>query len=90
MKLQKAYRNMTIICFIGLAILLFGSSSYAFFPERTAIILLVICLPIGFLVTIAGAIYAYINLCCPHCGKTLRFRGSKPNFCPNCGGKLDW
>ena len=90
MKLQKAYRNMTIICFIGLAILLFGSFSPAIFSGHTATIILFFCLPIGFLVIITGAIYGNLNLRCPHCDKTLRFRGSKPNFCPNCGGKLDW
>ena len=90
MKLQNVYRNMTIICWIGLAILLFGSFSPALFPERTATIILFFCLPIGFLVIIAGAIYGNLNLRCPHCDKVLRFKGSKPNFCPACGEKLEW
>lgn len=43
---------------------------------------------VGFLIMVAGVLYANKHFKCPHCGTKLSFRMKVPNYCPNCGKKL--
>ncbi len=47
--------------------------------------------PINFLglaVLFVGFFQAFIFYRCPHCDKSLDFRGKMPQYCPECGHKL--
>lgn len=91
MSLSKIRRNVWIIYFTGLAIALLGAFSATLIGnDLTCVIIVEISVPVGLMMTIAGAIYSYIKFRCPHCNKPLLTRGERPNFCPCCGEKLDW
>ena len=40
-------------------------------------------------VVIADVIFAYGFYRCPYCGAVLNWRGKEPQYCPDCGEKLD-
>lgn len=44
---------------------------------------------IGLMLILGGIGQALIFYKCPDCGKRLNIRGQHPNFCPECGCKLD-
>lgn len=43
----------------------------------------------GLILILGGIGQALIFYKCPNCGKRLNIRGRHPNFCPECGCKLD-
>ena len=45
----------------------------------------VICL-VGF---IGGIVWHIVFVRCPHCGHLFNYRAAIPNFCPECGKKLE-
>lgn len=44
---------------------------------------------IGFAVSIAGVIYCYRKVRCPHCDSILVTRGGFPDYCSHCGKKIE-
>lgn len=43
----------------------------------------------GFLVIIAGIIYGFVKIRCPHCHSFIPIRGLIPNYCPYCGKRIN-
>ena len=91
MELGKIYKKMWAGVWSGLAFILVGYFIVTFGENfETALVIGLILLLVGFAFLIAAAIYASLRLRCPHCNTALRFKGRKPNFCPKCGGKIEW
>ena len=63
--------------FIMLSAIFFQNAAFYWFP-----------LVLGTLVMISGVMYAARYFKCPHCGTRLDARMKAPNYCPECGKKL--
>lgn len=91
MELRKIYKRMLTVVWIGLALVLTGAFVGIFVQgSLPTLVVSLTLLFAGCIVVIAAAIYSFLRLRCPHCNTLLYFRGSKPNFCPECGKKLEW
>jgi len=82
---EKTLRSHYIIIrhlfFIGIFVML---STVFFVTNRFFWIPFVL----GYLLMVSGALYQHKYFKCPHCGAKLTTRMKMPNFCPNCGKKL--
>ena len=78
MDYRKSKRLFEICLYVGLGLILV-----------TAVIKFVLWpLILGGIILLGGITQAGIFYRCPHCHKSLDFRGKDPKFCPECGGKL--
>lgn len=46
-------------------------------------------LTIGVAMVVAALVYRFKHIKCPHCGSNLAGARTLPEFCPDCGGKLE-
>ena len=44
---------------------------------------------VGILMVAAGMLWRFLFIKCPHCGSKLYNVRSLPEYCPDCGGKLN-
>ena len=93
MNLKEKYRNMRIFVIGDLAVILIGCFSLmAVAPTAdSAPVVPLGFIFLGLILMIPCAVYTEKHIRCPRCKKRLRFRGifNKPNFCAECGEKLD-
>lgn len=91
MELGKIYKRMMTSVWIGLALVVAGA--FISMLVQNDLMTLVIGLTLlfaGCVAVIAAVIYSALRLRCPHCNTALYFRSQRPNFCPECGKKLEW
>lgn len=44
---------------------------------------------LGVMLMVGGLIQAFIFYKCPNCNKPFKIRSNKPQYCPECGEKLE-